>query len=96
MNDGPLITKNSNKIFRNLEIYFSKTFFFLGDDGLIKIWDRRSLKESNPHPVGVFAGHVDGITFIGTTLIMCSKSLLVLGYGLMNHVTYFKLISSQV
>jgi len=35
-----------------------------GDDGLIKIWDRRSLKESNPHPVGVFAGHVDGITFI--------------------------------
>ena len=66
MNDGPLITKNSNKIFRNLEIYFSKTsIFFLGDDGLIKIWDRRSLKESNPHPVGVFAGHVDGITFIG-------------------------------
>merc|ERR1719346_260598 len=35
-----------------------------GDDGLVKIWDRRSLKESNPVPVGVFAGHVDGITFI--------------------------------
>merc|ERR1712241_565274 len=35
-----------------------------GDDGLVKIWDRRSLKESNPVPVGIFAGHVDGITFI--------------------------------
>lgn len=35
-----------------------------GDDGLIKIWDRRSLKESNPNPVGIFAGHIDGITFI--------------------------------
>ena len=35
-----------------------------GDDGLVKIWDRRSLRESNPQPVGVFAGHVDGITFI--------------------------------
>ena len=38
--------------------------FILGDDGLIKIWDRRSLKESNPNPVGIFAGHIDGITFI--------------------------------
>lgn len=27
-----------------------------GDDGLIKIWDRRSLRESNPTPVGIFAG----------------------------------------
>ena len=35
-----------------------------GDDGLVKIWDRRSLRESNPEPVGVFAGHSDGITFI--------------------------------
>ena len=35
-----------------------------GDDGLIKIWDRRSLREANPTPVGVFAGHVDGVTFI--------------------------------
>ena len=35
-----------------------------GDDGLVKIWDRRSLRESNPTPVGIFAGHVDGITYI--------------------------------
>lgn len=34
------------------------------DDGLCKIWDRRALREDNPTPVGVFAGHVDGITFI--------------------------------
>ena len=44
---------------------FNFVFIILqGDDGLVKIWDRRSLKESNPVPVGVFAGHVDGITFI--------------------------------
>ena len=74
MNDGPPITKNSNKIIRNLEICFNKTFiFFLGDDGLIKIWDRRSLKESNPHPVRVFAGHVDGITFIDVREDCCWK-----------------------
>lgn len=30
----------------------------------IKVWDRRTLNESNPHPVGVLAGHKDGITFI--------------------------------
>ena len=35
-----------------------------GDDGLVKIWDRRSLRESHPTPVGIFAGHVDGITYI--------------------------------
>ena len=35
-----------------------------GDDGVVKVWDRRSLRESNPQPVGIFAGHKDGITFI--------------------------------
>jgi WD repeat-containing protein 23 len=35
-----------------------------GDDGLCKIWDRRALREDHPTPVGVFAGHTDGITFI--------------------------------
>eukprot|EP00094_Tigriopus_californicus_P011468 TCALIF_11073-PA protein Name:"Similar to DCAF11 DDB1- and CUL4-associated factor 11 (Pongo abelii)" AED:0.19 eAED:0.19 QI:0/0/0/0.66/1/1/6/0/587 len=35
-----------------------------GDDGMCKIWDRRSLRESQPKPVGVLAGHVDGITYI--------------------------------
>ena len=35
-----------------------------GDDGMAKIWDRRALRESNPTPVGVLAGHVDGITYI--------------------------------
>ena len=28
------------------------------------MWDRRTLSENNPVPVGVMAGHVDGITFI--------------------------------
>lgn len=49
-----------------------------GDDGLIKVWDRRTLNESNPKPVGVLAGHMDGITFIdsrgdGRHLISNSK-----------------------
>jgi len=37
-----------------------------GDDGLVKIWDRRSLREDRPKPVGTFAGHTDGITYIDT------------------------------
>ncbi|KAF5293504.1 hypothetical protein FQA39_LY02989 [Lamprigera yunnana] len=49
-----------------------------GDDGLIKVWDRRTLSETNPKPVGVLAGHMDGITFIdsrgdGRHLISNSK-----------------------
>lgn len=28
------------------------------------MWDRRTLKESSPEPVGTFAGHLDGITYI--------------------------------
>ncbi|GFR62296.1 DDB1- and CUL4-associated factor 11 [Elysia marginata] len=35
-----------------------------GDDGLCKVWDRRTLREQHPSPVGVMAGHSDGITFI--------------------------------
>ncbi|XP_063920557.1 DDB1- and CUL4-associated factor 11 isoform X2 [Zophobas morio] len=49
-----------------------------GDDGLIKVWDRRTLGESYVKPVGVLAGHMDGITFIdsrgdGRHLISNSK-----------------------
>ena len=29
-----------------------------------QVWDRRNLLESAPTPVGIFAGHKDGITFI--------------------------------
>jgi WD repeat-containing protein 23 len=35
------------------------------DDGLVKVWDRRTMGEFGcAKPVGVFAGHRDGITFI--------------------------------
>lgn len=34
------------------------------DNGIIKIWDRRCLNETNPKDVGVFSGHLDGITYI--------------------------------
>lgn len=49
-----------------------------GDDGLCKVWDRRVLREENPEPVGVLAGHVSGITYVdprgdGRHLITNSK-----------------------
>lgn len=49
-----------------------------GDDGLCKVWDRRVLKDMNSPPVGVLAGHQDGITYIdpkgdGRHLISNSK-----------------------
>eukprot|EP00092_Neocalanus_flemingeri_P036301 GFUD01039523.1.p1 GENE.GFUD01039523.1~~GFUD01039523.1.p1 ORF type:complete len:551 (+),score=151.78 GFUD01039523.1:103-1755(+) len=49
-----------------------------GDDGLCKVWDRRSLREDDPRPVGILAGHVDGITYVdprgdGRHLITNSK-----------------------
>jgi WD repeat-containing protein 23 len=42
------------------------------------VWDRRTLRESDPQPVGTLAGHSDGITFIdskgdGRYLITNSK-----------------------
>ncbi|XP_063235692.1 DDB1- and CUL4-associated factor 11 isoform X2 [Bacillus rossius redtenbacheri] len=42
----------------------SQIFYSGGDDGLCKVWDRRTLNESLPNPVGVLAGHMDGITYI--------------------------------
>lgn len=49
-----------------------------GDDGLCKIWDRRALRENHPVPVGILAGHLDGLTYIdprgdGRYLITNSK-----------------------
>jgi len=49
-----------------------------GDDGICKVWDRRALREDNPVPVGVLAGHIDGITYVdprgdGRHLITNSK-----------------------
>ena len=56
----------------------SHILFSGSDDGLCKVWDRRTLVESNARPVGTFAGHVDGLTFIdsrgdGRHLISNSK-----------------------
>ncbi|KAJ7337061.1 DDB1- and CUL4-associated factor 11 [Desmophyllum pertusum] len=56
----------------------SQIVFSGADDGLCKVWDRRQLDESCPCPVGVFAGHADGITHIdprgdGRHLITNSK-----------------------
>lgn len=42
----------------------SQILFSGGDDGLCKVWDRRTLKEEHPLPVGTLAGHYDGITYI--------------------------------
>ncbi|KAK0428648.1 hypothetical protein QR680_010930 [Steinernema hermaphroditum] len=45
---------------------FSHLILSGGDDGLCKVWDRRILADAThtPEPVGVFAGHRDGLTFI--------------------------------
>lgn len=56
----------------------SQILYSGGDDGLCKVWDRRTLNESSPKPVGVLAGHMDGITYIdsrgdGRHLISNSK-----------------------
>ncbi|XP_071446703.1 DDB1- and CUL4-associated factor 11 isoform X1 [Hetaerina americana] len=56
----------------------SQILFSGGDDGLCKVWDRRTLSEFNPRPVGVHAGHMDGVTFVdprgdGRHLITNSK-----------------------
>ncbi|XP_076170804.1 DDB1- and CUL4-associated factor 11 [Ptiloglossa arizonensis] len=56
----------------------SQILYSAGDDGLCKVWDRRTLNETDPHPVGMLAGHMDGITYIdprgdGRYLITNSK-----------------------
>ncbi|XP_047139583.1 DDB1- and CUL4-associated factor 11 isoform X1 [Hydra vulgaris] len=35
-----------------------------GDDGICKVWDRRTMTKESPKPVGCFAGHTDGITYV--------------------------------
>lgn len=45
-----------------------------GDDGLVKVWDKRTLRESNPEHVGLFVGHHDGITFIDSKVIQYYKA----------------------
>uniref|UniRef100_A0A0B6YVT7 Uncharacterized protein n=1 Tax=Arion vulgaris TaxID=1028688 RepID=A0A0B6YVT7_9EUPU len=42
----------------------SQILYSGGDDGLCKVWDRRALREERPVPVGILAGHGDGITYI--------------------------------
>ncbi|BFZ13401.1 hypothetical protein BsWGS_16440 [Bradybaena similaris] len=77
-NDGCLYVydRESNK--RTLKIYAhdddvntvryaddsSQILYSGGDDGLCKVWDRRTLREHEPLPVGTLSGHIDGITYI--------------------------------
>lgn len=42
----------------------SHILFSGGDDALCKVWDRRTMRDDDPQPVGVLAGHRDGITFL--------------------------------
>jgi len=42
----------------------SQLLFSGSDDALCKVWDRRTLREDRPQPVGQLAVHRDGITFI--------------------------------
>ncbi|TRY83724.1 hypothetical protein DNTS_021907, partial [Danionella cerebrum] len=47
----------------------SQLLFSGSDDALCKVWDRRTLREDRPQPVGHLAGHRDGITFIHSKTI---------------------------
>ncbi|XP_011670539.1 DDB1- and CUL4-associated factor 11 isoform X2 [Strongylocentrotus purpuratus] len=56
----------------------SQILFSGADDGMCKVWDRRMLDGCNDRPIGTFAGHFDGITYIdskgdGRHLITNSK-----------------------
>ncbi|XP_033626162.1 DDB1- and CUL4-associated factor 11-like [Asterias rubens] len=56
----------------------SQILFSGGDDGMCKVWDRRMLSDTACDPVGVMAGHTDGITCVdskgdGRHLITNSK-----------------------
>ncbi|XP_017779028.1 PREDICTED: DDB1- and CUL4-associated factor 11 [Nicrophorus vespilloides] len=45
----------------------SQIIYSGSDDGLIKVWDRRTwIDENDPKPVGMLAGHMDGITYISS------------------------------
>ena len=48
------------------------------DDGLVSVWDRRALNEAQPKPVGIFAGHMSGITFVHSRVCQSILSLIVL------------------
>ena len=52
-----------------------------GDDGIIKLWDKRIL-DSTSKPIGGFIGHYEGITSLDSTFLheqtnqnwLCSNS----------------------
>lgn len=72
----------------------SQLLFSGSDDALCKVWDRRTLREDRPQPVGQLSGHRDGITFIHSKLIenhyrvyassMCNHPL-TFSYYVCNH-----------
>ncbi|XP_035286802.1 DDB1- and CUL4-associated factor 11-like isoform X2 [Anguilla rostrata] len=77
-NDGCLYVFDREQNKRTLKIYAhdddvnavtfadrsSQLLFSGSDDALCKVWDRRTLREDKPEPVGQLAGHTDGVTFI--------------------------------
>uniref|UniRef100_A0A1I7UZV9 DDB1- and CUL4-associated factor 11 homolog n=1 Tax=Caenorhabditis tropicalis TaxID=1561998 RepID=A0A1I7UZV9_9PELO len=42
----------------------SNLIYSAGDDGLVKVWDKRAWSDGDVEPVGVFAGHRDGVTYV--------------------------------
>ncbi|CAZ65482.1 DDB1- and CUL4-associated factor 11 homolog [Caenorhabditis elegans] len=42
----------------------SNLIYSAGDDGLVKVWDKRAWSDGDVEPVGVFAGHRDGVTHV--------------------------------
>lgn len=51
----------------------SQLLYSGSDDAVCKVWDRRTLREDRPRPVGQLAGHRDGITFIHSKVAQSLK-----------------------
>ena len=59
------------------------------DDGLVLVWDRRALNEAQPKPVGTFAGHKSGITFVHSRVWMKSSKIVRLSLFIVDGFTVF-------
>jgi DDB1- and CUL4-associated factor 11 len=41
-----------------------------GDDGIIRVWDRRTLSEERPKACGLFLGHKHGIVYVSLLVVL--------------------------
>ena len=76
----------------------SQILFSGGDDGLVRVWDRRTLDDSKAKPVGILTGHTDGVTFVDSKVsIQFNSNLFPLDHGLeiLNSAAMNKIVRSR-